>query len=381
MTEVADTTEVYNATRSKAVRASRSHRIPITRGVAKTLVYGAGVLLWLAVPAGAWLMVHKLGGTDATKIVAVVVSLVFVRIAIEVVLGGSGLDDCIEDLGTWSDYKERRNNLQLAVQAGSSVENLARRLTKPDSRGEWVSLDELDDGVEELVSRWDAVWSFVRKADSGDLPAGIIEYLRELQVVMATTLRPEIIAGAVERLMVGRGKLVRGAEAGLSGFVFAEVNLRTECRTNLDWAAVNAWCAAGKGHVRDAGYRPGGETSSGRVSQMLEELAGYLTWWSLPRGKRNTRFRDETVLLLAPAVVFEKNAGIGFKEYGLGPLTISHCATRSAENAPIEYVARLWETYPENRVGEGRLDRVVEASKKLSIRRLPARAYERSSGT
>lgn len=278
-----------------------------------------------------------------------------------------------KSLGSFDDLVARREALRAAVEAAASVERLAARLHVEDQLAEWGSCSALDDGVEDLVDVWRTMWMELRcpAAVSGPYPPGVLRYVQHVEEVFTAAMQPDVIASAVSRLLrtyVEKPCMWhwRKKDPGLYDPAFVGAALRFSCRSNLDWAMLHAWHLTGSQMLAVSKH-----VDFLRDPRDLAEEAHavFLSWWDTPRHERDAHLPYDLVLLCAPVHVLAVRAIELEAEPAAYPVSLSLAPFTPANDAPTEYVIRLWQVATgTSRMIRPDLDRVVAAARRLARR-------------
>lgn len=279
-------------------------------------------------------------------------------------------------LGSFDDLLARRTALRCAVESAARAERLATRLHVEDQLAEWGSCSALDDGVEELVDAWRTMWMELRcpAAVSGSYPPAVLGYVQHVEQVFVAAMQPDVIASAVSRLLrtyVEKSGTVhwRKGKPGLYDSAFVGVVLRFSCHSNLDWAMLHAWHLAGSDLL--AATRKVDRTLD--ADDLTESThAVFLSWWNTPRESRDAHLPYDLVLLRAPVHVLAVRALELEKDDATYPVSLTLAPFTPVDDAPIEYVARLWQVAANTaNTMRPNLDRIVAAARRLVARPVP----------
>lgn len=254
----------------------------------------------------------------------------------------------------------KRQMLRRVVDTAEDVLQVAARINSPDQFRTWSRLGELDEAVERLAELGEALKAATPK---GSLPAAIEVHLREAELAYRDTLTPECISGAVVSYLKSYvGSETRSfwhRDLDVQAWGFFDLSLRFSCRSNLDWAMVNAWCVAGT-KLFDPDYDETIETMTRRDK--------FLAWWNNPAEERPNSLPYDRILMHAPVVAYKAKAWRLEDTIQQYPISHTLFGIVESEGAPIEYVTKLWQ----DSIGPGgigarvELKRIVNAARKIA---------------
>lgn len=355
--------------------ARKSAHLPwvvITSGRFTTILFSFAVLLATSV---GYIISRVVYGATSSLLISVYITAlsVFGLVSFLEFVYNSTLRPLHEFLGDSSELAARRAALISAVEAAARTERCATRFHVDDQLAEWGNCYSLDDGVEILMDERRALWAALRStaALSGPLPPDVLSYVKHVELAFIATMQPDVLASAASKLLRTYLDLPstwhwRKGSPDLYYSAFVDVNLRFNCRSNLDWAMLNAWRLASSG-LFAASTAPDRLRDPIELSE--EGHAAFLAWWDTPRKDRGISMPYEQVLLRAPVHVLavrHPHTDVSGRPY---PVSLLLAQSTPEDGAPPEYVVRLWQLASRQpQASRPGLARIVAAARRLTSR-------------